>query len=113
MVDLGKTAQSKRHCATALVILAGGALVMTCLLVQQLPTELTFNKPAPTAPSAASQPGLFATLLALHPSLPAAHEAVLNALSRCKAALRPEPPLVSHAIVIYVADEHGNFVPIR
>lgn len=113
MVDTGRAAQRNRRWAFALAGLVGGVLVMTLLLIQRLPAELTVTKSAATAPTSASQPGLFATFLAVHPTLPVGHEAVLNALSRCKAALRPEPPLVSHAIVIYVADEHGNFVPVR
>ena len=112
MAGLTKAVERNRRGAFALAGLVGGLLVMTMLLIQRLPVELTVTKSAIAAPSPASQPGLFATLLAMHPSLPTAHEAVLNALRRFKTSLRPEPPPVSRAIVIYEADEHGNFVPV-
>lgn len=113
MLDTGKTAERNRHCAFALAVLAVGTLVMTTLLIQGLPAELTVTKSAVASPSPASQPGLFDTLLAMHPTLPAAHEAVIEAFDRLKASLRPEPPPVFRAVVIYEADEHGNFVPVR
>lgn len=113
MVDTGRTAERNRRWAFALVGLVVGVLVLAVLLIQRLPAELTVAKSATTAPSSASQPGLFDTLLAMHPSLPAAHEAVINAFYRFKASLRPEPPVVIHPVVTYEADENGNFVPVR
>lgn len=112
MVELGKSAERKHHTVSAvagLIIVA----VMTFLVIQRLPAELTVAKSSPTAPDPTIQPGLFDTFLAMHPTLPAAHEAVIDAFSRFKASLRPEPPPVSRAVVIYEADEHGNFVPVR
>lgn len=111
MVELRKPAERKHHTVSA-VAGVGIVGVMTFMLIQRLPDELTVTKSAPTPPSSASQPGLFDTLLALHPTLPAAHEAVIDAFSRFKASLRPEPPPVPRAVVIYEADEHGNFVPV-
>jgi hypothetical protein len=114
MAGLTNTVERNRHGAFAMAGLVGGVLVLAVLLIQRLPVELTITKTAPVAPSpAARQPGLFATVLALHPSLPAAHVTILEVFGRFKASLRPEPPLVFHPLVIYVADENGNFVPVR
>ncbi|TXT46377.1 MAG: hypothetical protein FD140_4513 [Limisphaerales bacterium] len=113
MVEFGKSTERKHHTVSAVAGLVGGALVMTFQLIQRLPAELTVTKSAPTPPSSASHPGLFDTLLAVHPTLPAAHEAIIGAFSRFRASLRPEPESVSRAVVIYEADEHGNFVPVR
>lgn len=113
MVGLTKTVERNRRWAFALAGLVGGVLVLAVLLIQRLPVELTITKTAPVAPSSASQPGLLATFLAMHPSLPAAQEAVLNALSRCKTTLRPEPPPTPRASVLYMLDEStGDFVPV-
>ena len=114
MAGLMKTVERNRRWAFAFAGLVGGVLVLAVLLIQRLPVELTNTKSTPVAPTSASQPGLFATVLALHPSLPAAHEAVINAFYRFKASLRPEPPAVSYATVLYVLEETtGNFVPAR
>lgn len=114
MAGLTNTVERNRHCAFALAGLMGGVLVLAVLLIQRLPVERTATKSAIAAPSSASQPGLFDTLLALHSSLPAAHDAVKEAFNRFKASLRPEPPAVSYATVLYVLEETtGNFVPAR
>lgn len=110
---LRKPAERKQHTVAAVAGLVGGLLVMTVLLIQRLPVELTVTKPAVAAPAPTIQPGLFDTFLAMHPALPAAHEAVIDAFSRIKASLRPEPPPVSRASVLYMLDEStGNFVPV-
>lgn len=81
MAGLTKTVEHNHHTVLALVSLVVIVSMMASLLVQRLPAELTITKTALAAPSSASQPGLFDTLLALHPSLPVAHEAVMDALS--------------------------------
>ena len=112
MAGLRKAVECNRHSAFAL---AGLVIVsvMVVLVIQRLPTELTVTKPAIATPSSTSQPSLFDTLLALHPTLPAAHEAVIDAFSRFKASLRPEPPPVPLASVLYMLVEStGEFVPV-
>ena len=112
MAGLRQSAERRHYPVSAVAVLVIVS-VMALLLIQQLPAELTVAKSAAVAPSTASQPGLFDTLLALHPTLPAAHEAVIDAFSRLKASLRPEPPPIPVTPVLYMLHEPtGDFVPV-
>lgn len=112
MAGLKQSAERRHYPVSAVTVLVIVS-VMALRVIQWLPAELTVSKSAAVAPSTASQPSLFDTLLALHPTLPAAHEAVIDAFSRLKASLRPEPPPITSAPVLYMFHEPtGDFVPV-